>query len=160
MIWHNLCLLFRDASTHFRTLGTPYSSYPVLRKVVVPRANFRTLGVRCSWYSVLRVPRTQKNSRTPCQFLYPCSMVLLVLRTSRTPYSEKSPYSVLIFVLLKYGTLRTPYSPCSVLRKIVVLRTHRAWKMNIWYIIYGLTETMIHIDWAKSSVRISIFKII
>ena len=45
----------------YGALGTPYSSYPVLRKITVLRANFRTLGVRCSWYSVLLVPRTQKS---------------------------------------------------------------------------------------------------
>ena len=50
----------------YGALGTPYSAYPVLKKIAVPRANFCTLAVWCSWCSVLLVPRTQKNHRTPC----------------------------------------------------------------------------------------------
>ena len=60
----------------YGALGTPYSSYPVLKKITVPRANFRTLEIRYSSYSVLLVRLTRKNCRNPCYFSYPRGTVL------------------------------------------------------------------------------------
>ena len=39
-IAHKYTILSRDASTNFRTLGTPYSPYPVLGKISVPVLKF------------------------------------------------------------------------------------------------------------------------